>query len=205
MSRLSKLERDALPSSAFAVPGKRKLLIQDASHLRFAWDELERTQGLSEAEREEARRRILARARELGIDTSGWMRLQTMSLKLGALAAMSLAVPTTPDHPNKLPFAGVLTKINEPSDKAPWALGAGLRHSIPTARLRFFELGPFGELPATALNHNFWGALAVAGLAGRTYSGPSWGPRAGGFPAAVLGNEVGAVQGLSRHGAANGR
>ena len=120
MSRLSKLERDALPSSAFAVPGKRKLLIQDASHLRFAWDELERTQGLSEAEREEARRRILARARELGIDTSGWMRLQTMSLELGALAAMSLAVPTTPDHPNKLPFAGVLTKIDEPSDKAPF-------------------------------------------------------------------------------------
>ena len=119
MSRLSKLERDALPPSAFAVPGKRKLLIQDASHLRFAWDELERTEGLSEAEREEARRRILARARELGVDTGDWLRLKTVSLELGALAAMSLAVPATPDHPNKLAFSGVLTKIDEPSDRAP--------------------------------------------------------------------------------------
>ncbi len=118
MTKLSKIERAALPDSAFAVPGKRKLLIEDASHLRFAWDELERTQDLTEAEREEARRRILARARELGIDTSGWLRLKTMSLELGALAAMSLAVPATPDHPNKLAFSGVLAKIGEPSDRA---------------------------------------------------------------------------------------
>ena len=35
------------------------------------------------------------------------------------LQAMSLEVPHTPGHPNKHPFSGVLTKIDEPSDRPP--------------------------------------------------------------------------------------
>ena len=35
------------------------------------------------------------------------------------LHAMSLNVPETPGHPNKLPFKGILTRIDEPSDAAP--------------------------------------------------------------------------------------
>ncbi|MFI4985819.1 MAG: hypothetical protein ACHQF3_00085 [Alphaproteobacteria bacterium] len=42
------------------------------------------------------------------------MRFDHLSLK-----AMSLAVPDTPGHPNKLPFSGVLTKVGEASDRAP--------------------------------------------------------------------------------------
>jgi phage gp29-like protein len=65
-------ERDDLPDSAFAVPGKRELLINDAKHVRLAWDMVERTRGLTAAEKRQARRRILAKARKLGIDTSDW-------------------------------------------------------------------------------------------------------------------------------------
>ena len=35
------------------------------------------------------------------------------------LQAMALNVPETPGHPNKLPFKGILTRIDEPSDNAP--------------------------------------------------------------------------------------
>jgi len=35
------------------------------------------------------------------------------------LHAMALNVPETPGHPNKLPFKGILTRIDEPSDSAP--------------------------------------------------------------------------------------
>lgn len=65
-------ERKKLPASAFAVPGKRELPIHDAEHVRLAWDMLGRTQGLTSAERAEAKSRILARAKSLGVDTKGW-------------------------------------------------------------------------------------------------------------------------------------
>jgi hypothetical protein len=69
---LSAPERDALPADDFAVPGKRALPIRDAEHVRLAWDMLARTAKLSDEEKTEARRRILARATKLGVDTAGW-------------------------------------------------------------------------------------------------------------------------------------
>lgn len=65
-------ERGQLGADDFAVPAKRELPIKDADHVRLAWDMVDRTMGLSAEERAGARRRILARARELGIDTGGW-------------------------------------------------------------------------------------------------------------------------------------
>ncbi len=56
----------------FAVPGKRALPIHDAKHVRLAWDMIDRTEGLTPSERRAARRRILARAAKLGIDTNDW-------------------------------------------------------------------------------------------------------------------------------------
>ncbi len=69
---LTAKERAALPASMFAWPAKRALPIRDADHVEQAWRELGRTQGMTGAERAEARRRILARAKLLRIDTSGW-------------------------------------------------------------------------------------------------------------------------------------
>ncbi len=65
-------QRNKLDADQFAVPGKREMPIHDAEHVKLAWDMVDRTQGLSEAERAEARRRILAKAKSLGLDTQGW-------------------------------------------------------------------------------------------------------------------------------------
>ncbi|MGA7781095.1 MAG: DUF6582 domain-containing protein [Paraburkholderia sp.] len=125
---LSKEERDALPPEHFAVPGKRKLPINDETHTSLAWDQVDRTQGLSDAERSEARARILRRAKELGIDTSDWDK--SMHAAAMTLWGMSLNVPEVANHPNRMPFSGVLTFVNQPSDLPPGGSG-GKRTYLP--------------------------------------------------------------------------
>lgn len=71
-SKLSADARDKLKPTLFAVPGKKALPIEDADHVKLAWDMVDRTEGLTASERAEARRRIIARAKELGVNTSGW-------------------------------------------------------------------------------------------------------------------------------------
>lgn len=111
---LTKEARDELPESSFAVPSKRALPIQDATHVRMAWKMVNRTQGLTEAERKVARERILRKAKELGIDTTDWHTISAM-----AFDAMAIEMPVVNDHPNRMPFSGVLTRIDEPSNNPP--------------------------------------------------------------------------------------
>jgi len=117
MSKLNKPARDALPDEYFAVPKKRKLPIEgtddDERHTRLAWDMVDRTQGLTQEEKSSARRSILIRAREIGVDTTDWHKMKAM-----AIEAMSLNI-SNGDHPNKMPFSGILTRIDEPSDEPP--------------------------------------------------------------------------------------
>lgn len=124
---LSKEDRDKLPDEHFAVPGKRKLPIPDATHTRLAWDMVDRTQGLTTEERSEARARIMRRAKELGIDTSEWDKVSASALMLWG---MSLNVPEVANHPNRMPFSGVLTFVNQPSDLPPGGSG-GKRTYLP--------------------------------------------------------------------------
>lgn len=187
MAKLTQEERDSLKDEDFAVPGKRELPIKDETHVREAWDMVDRTEGLTSSERASARRRIKSRAKELGIDTSDWGKkvnaedgdedaddgigitkeiagytdkasnsATTCSkcahyesaqgncqIVLGKvspsgwckyfakgtpkkgvnasfrLQAMSLDIPTVQNHPNRMPFSGVLTRVGVPSDKAP--------------------------------------------------------------------------------------
>ncbi|WP_186251683.1 hypothetical protein GE569_12555 [Burkholderia gladioli] len=133
MMSLSKEERDKLPADQFAVPGKRKLPIHDAPHTRLAWDMVDRTQGLSDTERREARDNIRRRAKELGIDTTGWHAVRAAALAAATamtLWGMSLNVPEVTDHPNRMPFSGVLTFVNQPSDLPPGGSG-GKRTYLP--------------------------------------------------------------------------
>ncbi len=46
------------------------------------------------------------------------------------LEAMALEIPEFPDHPNRVPFSGVLTRVNVPSDRAPNG-AAGHRVLLP--------------------------------------------------------------------------
>ncbi|WP_241974640.1 hypothetical protein [Paraburkholderia sp. BL17N1] len=110
------------------MPGKRKLPINDETHTSLAWDQVDRTQGLSEAERSEARARILRRAKELGIDTSDWDK--SVHAAAMTLWGMSLNVPEVANHPNRMPFSGVLTFVNQPSDLPPGGSG-GKRTYLP--------------------------------------------------------------------------
>lgn len=112
--RLTKRQRDELPDEHFAVPGKKKLPIHDERHTRLAWDMVDKTQDLSDEERRDARTRILHRAKQLGVDTKDWHKMKALALR-----CMSLNIDTDDDHPNKMPFTGVLTKLDVPSDEPP--------------------------------------------------------------------------------------
>lgn len=127
---LTKEQRDALPPEDFAVPGKRKLPMQDEKHVRMGWDMVDRTEGLTPAERSEARRRLMEKAKKLGIDTSDWSKVKAMSMDV-TLEAMSLDMPSDA-HPNKMPFSGFLVWLDEASDKPPG--GAGGRLVIMTEK-----------------------------------------------------------------------
>ena len=62
-----------------------------------------------------------AATREKGMDRTGWV-----------FEAMGVELPSLPGHPNRMPFTGVLTRVDEPSDKAP--IGAkGHRVLMPRA------------------------------------------------------------------------
>lgn len=68
-------ERKDLPDSDYAVvkkDGSKHLPIENADHVKMAWDMVDRTEGLSDSEKEEARKKILKKAKELGIDTADW-------------------------------------------------------------------------------------------------------------------------------------
>lgn len=125
MANLDKAARDALPDEHFAVPGKRKLPIPDAHHTRLAWTQVDRTEGLSPDERRVAKERIKRRAHELGISTDDWH--VTASI---AFEAMALEMPTVDGHPNRKPFRGVLTRIDQASDAPPGG-ASGKRTLIP--------------------------------------------------------------------------
>jgi len=115
MSNLTKEKRDALPDEHFAVPDKRKLPMNDETHTRLAWDMVDRTKDLTPAERKTAKERILRRAKELGIDVSSWTITASLTYRLDAMA---LDMPDM-DHPNRMPFSGVLTRVNQTSDMPP--------------------------------------------------------------------------------------
>lgn len=65
-------ERDAAPASAWAVPSKQKLRIDDVTHVMLAWSQLDRTKGLTDEEHAMAKKRILAAAKRFKLDTDNW-------------------------------------------------------------------------------------------------------------------------------------
>lgn len=123
---LTKEQRDALPDSDFAVPGKRALPMHDQTHTKLGWDMVDRTKGLSDEERRTARERLKRRAKELGINTSDWHITASVSFE-----AMALEVPAVEGHPNRMPFRGVLTRLDQPSDAPPGGSN-GKRTILPT-------------------------------------------------------------------------
>jgi hypothetical protein len=75
--RLTTADQNALPASKFAFPEQRKEPLTDARHVRNAVARFDQVQGVSDADRDRAWRRIRAAAREYGveIEARGWRSL----------------------------------------------------------------------------------------------------------------------------------
>lgn len=67
---LSTTEQNGLRKSAFAFPEQRKEPLIDASHVRNAIARFDQVEGVSDAERDRAWKRILATAKKFGAEVS---------------------------------------------------------------------------------------------------------------------------------------
>ncbi len=74
MSKLTAEERDAIPARQFAFPDQRKEPLENAGHVRNAIARFDQVEGVSDAEREDAWKRIQAAARQYGVamQESAW-------------------------------------------------------------------------------------------------------------------------------------
>jgi hypothetical protein len=74
---LSTAEKNDLPAVKFAFPKERKEPLTDARHVRNAVARFDQVEGVTDAERDQAWRRIRAAARKYGveIEARGWRQL----------------------------------------------------------------------------------------------------------------------------------
>lgn len=68
MAKLTEEERDELPAREFAFPKQRKEPIEDAGHVRSAVARFNQVEGVTDAERDEAWRRIKAAAKRFDVE-----------------------------------------------------------------------------------------------------------------------------------------
>lgn len=68
MAKLDNEDRNKLPSKEFAFPKQRKEPLEDASHVRNAVARFDQVKDVSDAERDEAWKRIEAAARKFGVE-----------------------------------------------------------------------------------------------------------------------------------------
>jgi hypothetical protein len=74
---LSTRQRDRMSAQTFAFPKQRKEPLNDARHVRNAVARFDQVEGVSDADRDAAWRRIRSAARKYGVDISarGWRSL----------------------------------------------------------------------------------------------------------------------------------
>ena len=77
MSKLDSSERDHLGGREFAFPKERKEPLEDASHVRNAIARFNQVQGVTDEERDEAWKRILAAAKKFDVEVNeqSWREL----------------------------------------------------------------------------------------------------------------------------------
>src|SRR5271154_5456892 len=68
MAKLNEAARDRIPATKFAFPKQRKEPLENASHVRNAAARFDQVEGVTEAERREAWKRIEAAAKRYGVD-----------------------------------------------------------------------------------------------------------------------------------------
>jgi hypothetical protein len=70
MGELTQEERDDLGDSKFAFPEQRKEPIEDAKHVRAAIARFNQVEGVSDADRDKAWKRIKAAARKFDVEVN---------------------------------------------------------------------------------------------------------------------------------------
>ena len=68
MPELNEKKRDKLPDQEFAFPKERKEPLTDASHVRNAAARFNQVEGVSDAEKEQAKGRIKSAAKKHGVE-----------------------------------------------------------------------------------------------------------------------------------------
>ena len=68
MAKLTKTNRDRISTSKFAFPKQRKEPLENASHVRNAAARFNQVEGVTEAERRAAWKRIASAAKRYGVD-----------------------------------------------------------------------------------------------------------------------------------------
>lgn len=77
MTKLDAEHRNAIDSKQFAFPKERKEPLENASHVRNAIARFNQVEGVSDAERDEAWKRIKAAAKKFGVevDEKSWREI----------------------------------------------------------------------------------------------------------------------------------
>jgi len=68
MSKLTQQKRDAIPEKQFAFPKEEKEPLEDAAHVRNAIARFNQVEGVTDAERDAAWKRILKAAKKFGVE-----------------------------------------------------------------------------------------------------------------------------------------
>jgi hypothetical protein len=74
MTKLDAEHRNAIDSDKFAFPKERKEPLENATHVRNAIARFNQVEGVSDAERDEAWKRIKSAAKKFGVEVNekGW-------------------------------------------------------------------------------------------------------------------------------------
>jgi len=77
MSKLDTEHREKIPSAQFAFPKQRKEPLEDASHVRNAVARFDQVEGVSDADRDEAWKRIKEAGKKYGVEINekSWREL----------------------------------------------------------------------------------------------------------------------------------
>ena len=85
MTALDKKHRDEVPQKEFAFPKQRKEPLEDASHVRNAIARFNQVEGVTDAERDDAWKRIKSAAHKFGVEVSetSWREIGSHSRSRG--------------------------------------------------------------------------------------------------------------------------
>lgn len=96
MAALKADQRNAIPAKQFAFPEQRKEPLENASHVRNAIARFNQVEGVSDADRDAAWKRVTAAAKRFGVEVeeASWREIGSGPTKAARKAAAKKAVAT---------------------------------------------------------------------------------------------------------------